>query len=257
MKDNANAYQCRMIDQFQSEVGYLRDQNSSLLENLKGHNIQNSTIFLEPSEPKFFPKFINRNTNHLIISDSTYKKIRQSDISYDTGIHSYPSATIIDLGQTVEQYSSGAKCQSLIFHAGHNSIDKGFSGVAAASQLCETVTKAIKKLKPHRVLLSEIPQVKNGHYGRESNNIEIEELNKHLGNIALELNGTFKWTKVEVLECNITTSEISNDGVHLNLAGVQKIVKSIRNYYQQQYYCVTKQHCTATNSAFLISPLVV
>ena len=108
-----------------------------------GHNIQNSTNFFEPSEPKFFPKFINRNSNHLIISDSTYKKIRQSDFSYDTGIHSYPSAKIIDLGQIVEQYSSGAKCQSLIFHAGHNSIDKGVSGVAAASQLCETVTKAI------------------------------------------------------------------------------------------------------------------
>ena len=69
-----------------------------------GHNIQNSTNFFEPSEPNcFFQNFINRNTNHLIISDSTYKKIRQSDISYDTGIHSYPSATTIDLGQTVEQ----------------------------------------------------------------------------------------------------------------------------------------------------------
>ena len=32
---------------------------------------------------------------------------------------------------------------------------------------------------------------------RESNNIEIEELNKQLGNIVLELNGTFKWTKCE------------------------------------------------------------
>ena len=96
------------------------------------------------------------------------------------------------MGQTVEQYSSGAKCQSLIFRAGHNSIDKGVLGVAAASQLCEIVTKAIKKLKPHRVLLSEIPQVKNGNYERESNNIGIEEFNKQLGNIALELNGTFK-----------------------------------------------------------------
>ena len=169
-----------MIDQFQSEVEYLRHQNSSLLENLMGHNIQNSTNFLDPSEQKFFPKFINRNTNHLKISDNTYKKIRQSDISYDTGIHSYPSATIIDLGQTVEQHSSGVKCQSLIFHAVHNSIDKGVSGVTAASQLCEAVTKAIKKLKPHRVLFSEIPQVKNGHYGRESNNIELEEFNKQL-----------------------------------------------------------------------------
>ena len=104
------------------------------------------------------------------------------------------------------------------------------------------LTKAIKKLKPHRVLLSEIPQVKNGHYGRESNNIEIEEFKKQLGIIALELNRTFKWTKVEVLKCNITTSEISNDGVRLNLTGVQKIVKSIRNYYQQHNITVSQNN---------------
>ena len=101
------------------------------------------------------------------------------------------------MGQTVEQYSAGANCQSLIFHASNNSFDKGVSGVAALSQLCETVTKAIKKLKPKRVLLSEIPQIKNGD---ESNNIEIEEFNKQLGNNALKLNGSIKWTKVEDLK---------------------------------------------------------
>ena len=139
----------------------------------------------------------------------------------------------------VEQYSSGSKCQSLIFRAGYNSIDKGVSGMVGASHLCETVTKAIKKLKPHRVLL-EVPPVKNSHYARESN-IEIEEFNKQLGIIALELNGTIKWTK-EVLKCNITTSEISHDGVHLNLAGVQKIVKSICNYYQQHNITVSQNN---------------
>ena len=97
-------------------------------------------------------------------------------------------------------------------------------------------------MKPHRVLLSEIPQVKNGHYGRESNNIEIEKFKKQLGNIALELNRTFKWTKVEVLKCNNTTSEISNDGVRLNLTGVQNIVKSIRNYYQQHNITVSQNN---------------
>ena len=128
--------------------------------------------------------------------------------------------------------------------------------MATASQLCETVTKAIKNLRPHRVLLSENPQVKNGHYGRELNNIEIEEFNKQLGYIALELNGTFKWTKVEVLKCNIKTSEISNDDVHLKLAGVQKIIRSIRNYYQQHNITVS-QNNTATDSAFLLTPLVL
>ena len=138
-----------MIDQFQSEVGYLGDRNSSPLENLIGHNIKKkSTNFFEPSEPKL------SLTEALTI---LYFRIRQSPFSYDTGIHFYPSTTITDLGQTIGQYSRGAKCQSLIFRAGHNSIDNGVLGVAASSQLCETVPKAIKKLKTHRVLLSEFP----------------------------------------------------------------------------------------------------
>ena len=51
-----------------------------------------------------------------------------------------------------------------------------------------------------------------------------------------------KWTKVEVLKCNITTSEIPNDGVYLNLAGVQKIVKSSWNYYQQHNITVSQNN---------------
>ena len=98
--------------------------------------------------------------------------------------------------------------------------------MAAASQLCVTVTKAINKLR--QVLLSEISTLKNCHHGCESNDNEIEEFNKKLGSIALDLKGTFKWTKVELLNC-FTTSEISIDRVHLNFAGLQNIVKSIRN----------------------------
>ena len=187
----------------------------------------------------FFSNLLT-NTNHLIISDSIYNNIRLSDISYDTRILSYASATIIDLGQTVEQYSSGAKVQSLIFHAGHNSIDKAVSGVAALSQLCETVTKAIKKLKPHRVPLFEILQVNNGV------NRMVLKLSS-LSNWEILLwsqNGTLKWTKVEVLKCNITTFEISNDGVHLNLAGYKKlsrvfgtIINSILLYHNAKFHC--------------------
>ena len=61
LRDNANAYQCRMIDHFQSEFEYLRDQNSSLMENLMGHNIQNSTNFFEPSEPKVSKIYQQKN----------------------------------------------------------------------------------------------------------------------------------------------------------------------------------------------------
>ena len=105
--------------------------------------------------------------------------------------------------------------------------------MAAAYQLCETVIKAIIKLKPQQDLLSEIGQVKNDRYGLNSNYIGTEEFNKQLGDTVLELIGTVKWTKVEVLKSNIITSEISNDCVHLHLAGVQTIAKSIRNNYQQ------------------------
>ena len=53
---------------------------------------------------------------------------------------------------------------------------------------------------------------------------------------------TFEKTKIEVLKCNITTSKLSNDGVHLNLAGVQNIVKSIWNYYQQHNITVSQNN---------------
>ena len=58
MKYNANAYQCRMIDQFQMDVGYLRDQKRSLLENLGGHNIKDSANFLSRWNQSFFQNLL-------------------------------------------------------------------------------------------------------------------------------------------------------------------------------------------------------
>ena len=58
MEDNANACQCRIIDQFQSEVGNLRGQNSSLFEKLMGHITQNSTYFLGRRNQNFFLNFL-------------------------------------------------------------------------------------------------------------------------------------------------------------------------------------------------------
>ena len=81
----------------------------------------------------------------LLISDSTYRKINQQDISQQTAIYSYSSATIKDIGTVVEIYSLGAKTETLVLHAGHNSIDKSLSGQVAAMQMKDTVDKCMKK----------------------------------------------------------------------------------------------------------------
>ena len=114
--------------------------------------------------------------------------------------------------------------------------------MATASDLCENVTIAIKKLKPCPIPLSEIPKNENGHYGRESTYIEIEQFNKQLRNNALEMTETLKWTKKEVLRRKIPKWEISTDGVFLNLAGEQKLFKIFPNNYQQHNNTVSQQN---------------
>ena len=107
----------------------------------------------------------------------------------------YPSAKIIDMGQTIEQYSSGAKSQSLIFHASDNSIDRKVSRMAAASQLSDTFQ--LKSSTLTEFCFVKVHKIKKGNYGLEPNNFEFQEFNKQLGNIASEFNGLLKWTKVE------------------------------------------------------------
>ena len=86
-----------------------------------------------------------------MISDSTYRTINQQDISQQTEIHSYSLANIKNIGNVVETYSPGAKTETLVLHAGDNSIDKVLSGQDAAFQIKDTVDRCIKKLKPHQV----------------------------------------------------------------------------------------------------------
>ena len=44
-----------------------------------------------------------------------------------------------DIGNVVETYSPGTKTETLVLHAGHNSIDKGLSVQDAAMQMKDTV----------------------------------------------------------------------------------------------------------------------
>ena len=97
-----------------------------------------------------------------------------------SAIHSYSSATIGEISNVVDCYSPGDKTETLIVHVGHNSIDKGISGQETATQLKETVDKFMQKFKPHRVAICKIGPVKDGCYGRKTDNKEISKGIDHL-----------------------------------------------------------------------------
>ena len=59
---------------------------------------------------------VPRFAKQLVISDSTFRKVNQHDISQQTAIHSYSSATIGDISNVVGCYYPGAKTETLIVH---------------------------------------------------------------------------------------------------------------------------------------------
>ena len=63
----------------------------------------------ERASKKFFPKFVPVFAKNLVISDSTFKFVKQSDLSSATAIQSYPSATINDVNSTIDSHSTGTK----------------------------------------------------------------------------------------------------------------------------------------------------
>ena len=173
---------------------------------------------------------IPRFAKQLLISDSTYRKINQQDISQQTAIHSYSSATIKNIGIVVGTYSPGAKTETLVLHAGKNSIDKRLSGQDAAMQMKGTVDECMKKFKPHRVTVCKISLVKDGCYGRNSNNEAITKFNEQLEMICLELEGLYSRSEGECLDNTLTDNDISYDGVHPNINGIKTLVNNIRHY---------------------------
>ena len=106
--------------------------------------------------------------------------------------------------------------ETLIVHVRHNPIDEGVSGQEAATQLKETVDKRMQKFKPHRVAICKIGPVKDGCYGKKTNNEEISKITDHLEMINLELDGSYPWSRIEVLEHGLSIDDICFDGVHPN-----------------------------------------
>ena len=100
---------------------------------------------------QFFPKFVPGFTKHLVISDNTYKFVKQGDISNETAILSYPSAAISDVNNIIDYYSAGTKPESLAWHLGHKAIDQSTDGKRAVEQMGDLVSKCLTKFKTHKV----------------------------------------------------------------------------------------------------------
>ena len=219
-----------LYNQVQSEIQFLRSQNDKLISNLISEKTAEKDVVKSTVNRHFYPKFVPRFTKQLIISDSSYKLVRQDDISNDAAIHSYPSSTIKDLNNIIDNYAPSTKAECLIIHTGHNSIDQGTTGEDAAKELGVVLSKCVNKIKPYKVAICKLPKVKNGSFGRETNNNEINKFNRALDDIADGLRGEFQNTDIKVLDYNLENVDIRMDGIHPNHNGIQKMVFSLRNY---------------------------
>jgi hypothetical protein len=116
----------------------------------------------------------------LVISDSSYRKLKQKDITNTSVINSYSSATLKDLKQTAGLYHPTSRAQHVVIHAGHNSLDQGSTPDAASKDIDDLIDAACDKFRPLKVFVSELPPVKNGRFGRDSNNAIITTFNANL-----------------------------------------------------------------------------
>ena len=98
-------HQKELYNQAQSEIQFLRSQNDKLISNLISEKTAEKDVVKSTVNRHFYPKFVPRFTKKLIISDSSYKLVRQNDISNDAAIHSYPSSTIKDLNNIIDNYA--------------------------------------------------------------------------------------------------------------------------------------------------------
>ena len=86
----------------------------------------------------------------------------------------------------------------------------------------------MQSFKLHCVAICNIGPVRDGCYGRRTNNEEISNFNDHLEMISLELDGSYPWSRFEVLENVLSIVDLRFDGVHPNNGGIQNLVESIR-----------------------------
>ena len=69
--------------------------------------------------------------------------------------------------------------------------------------------------------------MKDGCYGRKTNNEEISKINDHPEMISLELNGSYPWPQTEVSKNALSIDDICFVGVHPINGGIKILVDNI------------------------------
>ena len=133
---------------------------NKLISNLISEKTVEKDVVKSTVDRHFLPKFVPRFTKQLIISDSSYKPVRRNDISNDAAIHFYPSSTIKDLNNIIDNYAPSTKAECLIIHSGHNSIDQSTAG----EELGVVLSKCINKIKPYKVAICKLPKEKKRQF---------------------------------------------------------------------------------------------
>ena len=113
-----------MTNKCQKLFFFLRGQNEKMLTKIFNGYKDKETQQEYANNRQFFQKILSQFTKHFVISDSTYKFVKQDDKISETAIHSYPSAAICDANDILDWYSNGTKPECLVFPLGHNAINQ-------------------------------------------------------------------------------------------------------------------------------------
>ena len=110
-------HQKKTIDRMENDINFFKTQTSKVTDNLlERQETSKSNSRVDPPLKIYQPKMVPRFAKQLVISDCTFRKVNQNDISQQTAIHSYSSATKEDISNVVYCYSPRAKTETLIVH---------------------------------------------------------------------------------------------------------------------------------------------
>ena len=79
-----------------------------------------AAVVLAPCHGRFTAKQLPIWSNQLVLSDSTYRTVQQREIADGTTVHSYSSATVIDMIDIVGQYPAADRSESVVMHVGQS-----------------------------------------------------------------------------------------------------------------------------------------
>ena len=83
------------IDRMEKDIKFFKTQTSNVIDNLfERQETSKSNSRVDPPLKIYQPKTVPRFAKQLVISDRTFRKVNQHDISQQTAIHSNSSATI-------------------------------------------------------------------------------------------------------------------------------------------------------------------